>query len=201
VPVVDKTITKRRRVWGWMSAGIFLLLAFVWFLLSRPPALSENQPTFIALDPITLSITAPTRTPTPTPSSSPSFTPVPEKPTSTLTPTLSPTPGATPPPTNSATPTPTLIPTVLDFMVPAEQLRTETNLYIQAGQQVTIEYLSGSWAAGPSPTWPLVGPFGDSQVSAKVTFPVRDVRLMSGHSSMPPVITAVPNNSRLNGLF
>jgi hypothetical protein len=78
---------------------------------------------------------------------------------------------------------------VAEFAVPAVQSRTETGLQIEAGQNVTIEYLSGYWRPGPLPTWTLVGPNGDPQVAAKETFPVPDApvaSLIAGVGSQPP---------------
>lgn len=42
--------------------------------------------------------------------------------------------------------------------------RTNTGILLRKGQMVLIEYVGGSWRAGASPTWPLVGVRGDPQV-------------------------------------
>jgi serine/threonine-protein kinase len=43
--------------------------------------------------------------------------------------------------------------------------RTNTDILLRSGERVLIEYIGGSWRAGASPTWPLVGVRGDPQVS------------------------------------
>jgi eukaryotic-like serine/threonine-protein kinase len=62
--------------------------------------------------------------------------------------------------------------TSLEIEIMASHARTETGLWVQPGQRIVIDYLSGSWRAGPAPTWPFVGPEGDPQVASKSTFPV-----------------------------
>ncbi len=103
----------------------------------------------------------------------------------TSLPTIIPTPTSPPPPpTETAVP-----PQIIEFAVSATQPRNETGVQIEAGQTVAIEYISGSWRAGPLPTWPLVGPDGDPQVASKVTFPVPAapiVSLVAGIGSQPP---------------
>jgi TolB protein len=77
-----------------------------------------------------------------------------------------------------------------EFIVAAASLRTETGLQVAAGQEIFIEFLSGGWRGGPSPTWPVVGPEGDPQVSSKSTFPVPDspvMTLIAGVGSGEPV--------------
>ncbi len=61
----------------------------------------------------------------------------------------------------------------------ASQERNATGLSINRGQTITIAYVSGSWRAGPEPTWPMVGPDGDPQVASKNTFPVPRSRIMT----------------------
>jgi hypothetical protein len=67
----------------------------------------------------------------------------------------------------------------MKFTVSAAQAQNQTGLQISPGQTILIEYLDGSWRAGPAPTWPLVGPDGDPQVAAKTTFPVPDAPIIS----------------------
>lgn len=69
--------------------------------------------------------------------------------------------------------------TVIEGLVHALQAHNEFGVAVETGQMVHIEYVSGSWRAGPSPTWPLVGPTGDVQVAAKATFPVPESPIMS----------------------
>jgi Tol biopolymer transport system component len=93
---------------------------------------------------------------------------------------VEPTPTAAPPtpqPTATAA-TPTEV-NAMTFTVPATQARAVTNLWVEAGQTILIEYQSGSWRAGAPPTWPMVGPDGDAQVGSKLTFPVPDAPLAS----------------------
>jgi hypothetical protein len=68
---------------------------------------------------------------------------------------------------------------VFECTVAGGQSRTMTGIYMTSGQTVLIEYLEGSWRAGPLPTWPFVGPEGDAQVPEKSSFPVPDAWLMS----------------------
>lgn len=67
----------------------------------------------------------------------------------------------------------------VEVVVDGTAMRNDTGLSVEAGQTVLIEYLSGSWQAGPSPTWPLVGPDGDPQVASKQTFPVTNQPVMT----------------------
>jgi len=67
----------------------------------------------------------------------------------------------------------------VEFKVQSTQERNDTGLQIDRGQAVTIEFVKGSWRAGPLPTWPPVGPSGDPQTPSKETFPVRDRPIMS----------------------
>lgn len=110
----------------------------------------------------------PEPTPEPSPEPSPEATPTPEPPTAVPTATA----------TQSPTPTP-FADTVIEVTVLAAQARTETGLMVRAGQQLVVEYLSGSWRAGPLPTWPLVGPEGDPQVASKSIFPVPTSPIMT----------------------
>jgi hypothetical protein len=66
-----------------------------------------------------------------------------------------------------------------EIEVQSNQHRTETNIQVVEGDLVTIEYVSGSWRAGPLPTWPLSGPDGDTQVPSDNSFPVPDIPLMA----------------------
>ncbi|NOG39934.1 MAG: hypothetical protein HND43_11185 [Armatimonadetes bacterium] len=75
---------------------------------------------------------------------------------------------------------------------------------ITAGQWVTIEYVEGTWRAGALPTWPLVGPQGDPQVSGKASFPVPSAWIMSlvgGIGSYQPffVGTSITFQSSVSG--
>lgn len=69
--------------------------------------------------------------------------------------------------------------TIQDVEVIATANRTTSDLALRAGQTVIIEYIDGTWQAGPSPTWPPVGPEGDAQVPAKNTFPIPNQPVMS----------------------
>jgi hypothetical protein len=102
----------------------------------------------------------------PTPTTTVTATAIPSS-----TPTLTPTPPLTP----SITPTPA----VYEFLIQATESRYNTDILIQLDQQVTIEYISGTWRAGPAPTWPMVGPEGDPQVPAKSSFPLPTAPIMS----------------------
>jgi hypothetical protein len=97
----------------------------------------------------------------------------------TATHTATPPPTATTAPTATTLPTATPLPATFEFSVAAIQAQTQTGLQINPGQTILIEYISGSWRAGPLPTWPLVGPDGDPQVASKVTLPVPDVPIVS----------------------
>jgi hypothetical protein len=146
-----------------------LAAVFVLFYFLRPSAPpSELAANTAVPTPAPEIVIQPTETPTPTETAvPPTDTPTP---TSTSTPTSTPTPSPTGPP---------VIAQAAEFTVPATQSRTETGLQIEAGQNVTIEYLSGNWRPGPLPTWPLVGPNGDPQVASKATFPVPDAPVAS----------------------
>lgn len=85
----------------------------------------------------------------------------------------------TPEPTPTVEPTPTTAVTVFVLEVSGDQLKTETGLTVQEGQHILVEYMSGSWRAGPLPTWPLVGPEGDPQVASKSIFPVQNAAIMT----------------------
>lgn len=128
---------------------------------------------------------------TPTPSSpAPTLEPMPT-PVTTSLPTKTPVPRPTdaPSPTAIVISDPTTMPLAIEFLVPSTQARFHTGLHLSQGQIVTVEYLSGSWRAGPSPTWPLVGATGDPQVPSKATFPVPNVPVMTliaGVGDAPP---------------
>jgi TolB protein len=115
-------------------------------------------------------------------------------PTSTVAPTDTPMPTVTLTPIPTLTPLPTLTsepgtavepepgsagPVTFDVVVEATTERSPTGVQIDEGQEVTIQYLSGSWRAGPAPTWSPVGPKGDNQVPSKLTFPIPDSSLMT----------------------
>ncbi|MBN1563096.1 MAG: hypothetical protein JXA10_04610 [Anaerolineae bacterium] len=68
---------------------------------------------------------------------------------------------------------------VFDCTLRGGQGRNMTGIYVTRGQTIEIEFLDGSWRAGPLPTWPFVGPEGDPQVPNKSTFPVPGSRIMS----------------------
>jgi len=85
-------------------------------------------------------------------------------------------------PTVQPTMTPSVVPAptqTVEFVVLSTHDRNYTNIYINQGQRVVIEYLSGEWRAGPLPTWPLHGPEGDPQTPSKRTFPIHDAPIMS----------------------
>ena len=67
----------------------------------------------------------------------------------------------------------------LVFEVRSTQPRNYTGLNVSTGQTVGINYLTGAWRAGALPSWPLVGPDGDPQVSSKGTFPLPTEPLMT----------------------
>ena len=122
-------------------------------------------------------------TETAVPTTKPTSTFAPVTPRITLEPTLSVVIATTiPPPTEppTPTPTPTKVPvTIIDFTVNGTTPRNETGLRVETGQQITVEYVSGGWRAGPPPTWPIVGPNGDPQVASKITFPVANAPVVS----------------------
>jgi len=81
---------------------------------------------------------------------------------------------------HTATATPKPISTLLrEITINASLPRTETGLRVQAGQVIIVEYISGTWQAGPSPAWAFVGPEGDGQVLTKQTFPVVGYPIMT----------------------
>lgn len=88
------------------------------------------------------------------------------------------TPFQTTSPSFSPTPKP-LSTSSKEVYIDAAVSRTETGLRVQPGQRIVIEQLSGSWQAGPSPTWPQVGADGDKQVQFYTTFPVPDHPIMT----------------------
>jgi hypothetical protein len=109
--------------------------------------------------------------------------------TAVPTATNTPLPASTTAPTATAVATPPPTTTATEFIIAATQSQNQTDLQIAPGQTILIEYISGSWRAGPLPTWPLVGPDGDPQVTSKVTFPVPDapvVSLIAGIGDAPP---------------
>lgn len=67
----------------------------------------------------------------------------------------------------------------IEFVVEGTEERNDTGIMTRPGQVVVIEYVTGLWQAGPSPTWPLVGPEGDPQIPDKSTFLVPDANVMS----------------------
>lgn len=89
-------------------------------------------------------VATPTVTPTPTatatgtlePTSTPTETP---SPTPTMTPTLTPTPSPT------VTPTFTPVPYTAEFSVDARGGWHDSGVYVEPGDQVTVEALGGSW--------------------------------------------------------
>ena len=131
----------------------------------------------------------PTATNTPTATTTPTAT---ASPTDTATPTATATATQTPMPSRTPTHTPSPVPVVsVHFSVWSQQPRNDTGLELEPGDLVTLEYMRGSWRAGPSPTWPMVGPEGDPQVLSKSTFPVRKARIMSlvaGIGDDPPLV-------------
>lgn len=68
---------------------------------------------------------------------------------------------------------------IQELNVDAAAGRTDTDIFVEAGQSVVFEFISGGWQAGPAPTWSIVGPEGDAQVASKPTFPVPDRPVMS----------------------
>ncbi len=161
-------------VWAIVTL-VVLAAAIALFYMLRPSIPVTN---------LSAETTAPTPVPEiviqPTDTDAPTETAVPTRlPTSTPIPT-------TPPPTPTET---AAVAQIVEFTVSAAQARNETGLQIEAGQNVTIEYMSGSWRAGPLPAWPPVGPNGDPQVASKTTFPVPAapiVSLIVGVGSQPP---------------
>jgi hypothetical protein len=67
----------------------------------------------------------------------------------------------------------------IEFVVEGTESRNDTGIITRPGQLLVIEYVTGSWQAGPSSTWSLVGPEGDPQVPGKSTFPVPNANVMS----------------------
>jgi serine/threonine-protein kinase len=66
-----------------------------------------------------------------------------------------------------------------DFLVDSTQGQNDTGFYVLPGQTVSITYKEGQWQAGPSSSWPLVGPEGDPQVLSKSSFPVPSAAIAS----------------------
>lgn len=119
----------------------------------------------------------------PTPTAVPATSTVTATSIPTATPTATTTTTLTPSPTGTATPTATAesseATTAVTVTVPATISRTNTGVIVEVEQEVSIEYVDGSWRAGPPPTWPLVGPEGDPQVASKVTFPNPEAPIVS----------------------
>jgi hypothetical protein len=185
-PVRDK------RLWFWLlfigvaslvlTAGLVVAGTVIWLrpvtqpvALAPPPQngpLAEQAPSATAETRATPKVAAITPTPAAT------GIPLPTK-----TPTALPTPATLPSPTASATALPEVTAVAGSLSVAIEISATEpqfaTNLFLSQGQQVTIEYLSGSWRTGAASVWPLVGPRGDLQVASKSTFPVPNAPLMT----------------------
>lgn len=176
-----------------VGSGLAVAAAFFWLPLitfqpvTRVPAIPTIVQTederFVASSPDSAQNT-PFAEPTPMPTN----TTLPmESPSPTATTT--PLPLITPLPTATATLEPTASPISIEFLVPSTQAQLNTGLPINQGQRISIEYLSGSWRAGPLPTWPLVGPAGDPQVTSKASFPVPNapvMTLIAGIGSTPP---------------
>lgn len=103
------------------------------------------------------------------------------------------------PPTEMSSPTlppstQTPAPTIVELFVDARVARNMTGIQLQQGQFIRLEYLSGSWRAGPLPTWPLVDAHGDPQVASKASFPVPSARLMTlvgGIGDQPPFVVGL----------
>lgn len=99
-----------------------------------------------------------------------------------------------PPLPTSAAPAQTPAPTIVELLVDARLARNMTGVQLQEGQLIRLEYLNGSWRAGPLPTWPLVDAHGDPQVASKASFPVPSARLMTlvgGIGDQPPFVVGL----------
>ena len=165
MPAGAPTTARRPPVWLWALLPALLLLAMGAVLLWPRP---EGDPPAVTLPALAVA--------------DPTFTAAAEEraPMMETVVVIESTPTAAPPtpePTATATTAPELI--VVTFTVPATQARTVTNMWVETGQTILIEYQSGSWRAGAPPTWPMVGPDGDAQVASKLTFPVADAPLAS----------------------
>ena len=156
-PVAAQAAAHKRPLWLWALIPLVLLLvaaaAFLWPRQAADGPAAPSAPLVAVVETAPVVETAVVVEPTPTAAP------------------------PTPQPTATAA-TPTEV-NVMTFTVPATQARAVTNLWVEAGQTVLIEYQSGSWRAGAPPTWPMVGPDGDAQVASKLTFPVADAPLAS----------------------
>ena len=184
-PAVPADPLRGRRSLGavWIVGALVVVAASIVALSALGPSSNATATPQVIVRVVTG--TAPAQPGATQPAPAPVFTPT-GTPTHTRSPTPSftPTGTATPTPTPSATPTHTAAPSWwtsarFNLMVHATQARNNTGLKVLRGQRVIVEYLGGSWRAGPSPTWPLVGPEGDRQVRSKHTFPVANAQLMS----------------------
>ena len=211
-------LSPRWRQWlavaGGLILGSSLAVAAAFFWLPRvlfepivdapirptvPLVQTEETGAVSSLPTVTPQTPFPEPTPTPTNTMLPTKTP---SPTATATPLPSPTPS----PTATATPEPTATPTSVEFLVPSTQAQFSTGLFVNQGQLISIEYLSGSWRAGPLPTWPLVGPNGDLQVGSKASLPVPNAPIMTliagiGDASPFPVYQSLTFTTVTSGLL
>jgi hypothetical protein len=97
----------------------------------------------------------------------------------TATATSTPLPTETLQATATATALPTATPVAVQFTVSATQAQNQTGILVSPGQTIHIEYISGSWRAGPLPTWPFVGPDGDPQTTFNSNFPIPNAAVVS----------------------
>jgi hypothetical protein len=198
-----ETASKSSRLWFWLlligalslllATGLVIGAVIFWSAPAiEPVALAPATPAGPLLsDPQIAESTLPA---TPMPPTTVATNPATETalPTKTATPSLTPAPTATlPAPTATLPPEPAGASPVIveEITVSATAPRNATNIFLSQGQQVTIEYLSGSWRPGPSPAWPLVGPRGDPRVASKATFPLPNASIMTliaGAGETPP---------------
>jgi serine/threonine-protein kinase len=164
----------RRRVPTWAIATLVVLAAAIFAFFAFRPDNQGQTAAAVTLD-TEIVATAVPASPTQQQIIVSTNTAVPP----TATHTATPPPTATTAPTATTLPTATPLPATFEFSIAAIQAQTQTGLQINPGQTILIEYISGSWRAGPLPTWPLVGPAGDPQVASKVTLPVPDVPIVS----------------------
>jgi hypothetical protein len=66
-----------------------------------------------------------------------------------------------------------------EITVSASNPKSITAIEINAGKELTIEYIRGSWRPGLTDLWIPVGPEGDDRVPGKTSFPLPDAPLMA----------------------
>lgn len=172
-PTQPHAAPQKRPIWPIAAAAVVLLLligaGFVFWQQRGGATPSEAAAGGVAVLPTRAATEAPTSTATAEPTATLVTTEAAESAPPGATAGSETADGATPPTTDSAAP----LTQVANVTVQSDLPRNDTGIQVESGQRVLLEYVSGSWRAGPAPTWPPVGPDGDPQVSGKTTFPVR----------------------------